>query len=519
MTLPSRYTSFSPIRPFGERSAQEEREVLGDSYESYFFQEAPFNKHALDPKCYLIVGRRGSGKSSLIEYFGFQNDFPRSELISISKPNLYSALLEDFDRKLNYPPEILIPFLVDIWKVILWSLIFDKFKDDDPILARAIYLPGKKRTSSELVFDLLSAAAERFLVGGGDFLRRVRDHLRDEQFVKAQDKALAIVAGRPIIIAIDSMEHYSISHNGLMSGAAALVQAAADFNLRYSRAGIHIKIFVAGEVYPYLVEDFLLNPAKHLRDELWLHWKPKDLVRLVCYRLNLFLDLWPNELGSSVGAVENWNDFREVEEKIWIPCFGRTLTNRMGVVERTFPYVLRHTQLRPRQMVIMCNQIARVAGKAFPRIPEGKLVDGVREAELILASEVINSYKQIYPHIGDVVSALSGTEISFKGNFLDKVAKRSSSSWQGEYSLARFRRLVAEIGVVGRVRAADDFSGIVASDFEFTLRDRLFINEMDHCVIHPMFYRKLNTKGKQGRYVYPFPDHPDFAHVSPVGRR
>lgn len=510
------YAAFGRSRPFGERSAQEERQVLGDNYQSYFFQEAPFNEAALDRKCYLIVGRRGSGKSSLIEYFGFQNRLPTSELISISKPSLYSAVLEDMDRKLEYPPEIAIPFLVDVWKVILWSLVFDHFREEDPDLAAAVLLPETQPTASEFVYELLSFVAEKFLTGGGEFLRRVRTHLKSAAFVKAQEKALAIARMKPIIIAIDSMEHYSIDHNGLMSGAAALVQAAADTNIRFAAAGIHVKVFVAGEVFPYLVEEFLLNPTKHIRDELWLHWRPKDLVRLASYRLNLFLQLLPPaEFGGTIGEVEDWNDFHEVEEKVWIPFFGTTLTNRMGVVERTFPYVLRHTQLRPRQLVIMCNHIAASAGRAFPRIPEKELVRGVREAELLLASEVINSYKQIYHHIGDIISALSGTKVFFMGRELDKVAKRSSSSWHGDYSLARFRRLVAEIGVVGRVRNISEEPGIVESDFEFTLKDRLFINEKDQCVIHPMFYRKLNSKGQPGQYVYPFPDHPDFANVKP----
>jgi len=237
------------------------------------------------------------------------------------------------------------------------------------------------------------------------------------------------------------------------------------------------------------------------------------LVRLICWRFYKYL----TASGKASLALQDisWDDFDEVEKQIWTPYFGSYITNRSKVRERTFPYVLRHSQLRPRQIVILCNEIAKRAGDRFPEISNRILIQAVREAELQLANEVINSYSKIYRNVGDIVSAISGMPMLFKGKDLDKVARRSASSWtDGSYSLNRFRQVVTELGIVGRKRGEHDpSSGIMEADFEFALKDRLFINEDDDCVVHPMFYRKLNIKAQSGISVYPFPDHPDFDEV------
>lgn len=73
-----------------------------------------------------------------------------------------------------------------------------------------------------------------------------------------------------------------------------------------------------------------------------------------------------------------------------------------------------------------------------------------------------------------------------------------------------FSKLVIEMGIVGRKRGeTDPGTSIIRADFEYTIIDRLFVNEKDMCVIHPLFYSKLNiNRGQTAKNtcVYPFPD-------------
>ena len=105
--------------------------------------------------------------------------------------------------------------------------------------------------------------------------------------------------------------------------------------------------------------------------------------------------------------------------------------------------------------------------------------------------------------------------MEFKGKQLDKVAKRSRSEWKDNlYSLNRFRRLVTELGIVGRKRGTrDERTGIIEADFEYAMEYSLVIHEEDDCVIHPMFYLKLHTRKIDNTCVYPFPDHTEYDMV------
>ena len=78
----------------------------------------------------------------------------------------------------------------------------------------------------------------------------------------------------------------------------------------------------------------------------------------------------------------------------------------------------------------------------------------------------------------------------------------------------RFRQLMSELGIVGRVRRFDDRRKIAEADFEYATNDRLSLQVDDDCVIHPMFFEKLGIDAAEDISVYPFPDHPEFAALT-----
>ena len=207
----------------------------------------------------------------------------------------------------------------------------------------------------------------------------------------------------------------------------------------------HIKAFLSAEIFPHIKESAVSNTSKLIRNELYLTWRPKDLMRLVCWRLDSFLthrELLPDGYDPDI----DWRNFDDVHAKRWVPYFGESLKNEFGKQERTFPYVLRHIEMRPGQLVILCNQIARLAfrAKRFPRMGEF-VVEAIRSAQRRLADEVLNSYSEIHPNVALIIDALRGLPMRFQGNLLDKVARKTASEWQGNYSPANFKRLVPNL--------------------------------------------------------------------------
>jgi len=111
----------------------------------------------------------------------------------------------------------------------------------------------------------------------------------------------------------------------------------------------------------------------------------------------------------------------------------------------------------------------------------------------------------------------------FKGNWLDIIAKKTASEWNQynqEYSSHNFRTLVAELGIVGRIRSKSKLEGysLIEADFEYFQRNRLMLQNDDECVIHPMFYKKFNIKIDKSLIIYPFPDHPEFDKLKEYSR-
>ena len=502
------------LHPFGERSFEEEKTKLGDEWTEYFFHYAPFVSRALDPSTYLIVGRRGTGKSSLGEFFKYQKLIGNARCIHLDDPGEYSEAISRIASKLQYAGETdIIRSIVKVWTYAIWSLIFREFIIDDKSLKKAAAAVGTNGSSSSFVSMLLKGVLTKYAASTGEELVDiVSGHIVESRFYEARTAVLALTKDYPVIVAIDSREQYSIDNDLVMWTTAGLVQSASDFNVEYASQGIHVKAFLTDEVYPHLVQNHILNTAKHIRKPLFLHWRPKDLVRLACWRFFKYLkqhtltDLRENQI--------DWNNFSDVYQKLWLPHFGRYITNRNGIKEETLPYILRHTQMRPRQVVMICNRIAELAieEEVFPAFSPEIIVRAVREVELELAVEVINSYGRIYRNVGNIISALNGLDMEFKGKQLDKVAKRSRSEWKDNlYSLNRFRRLVTELGIVGRKRGTrDERTGIVEADFEYAMEQSLVIHEEDDCVIHPMFYLKLNTRKIDNTCVYPFPDHTEY---------
>ena len=74
--------------PFGEESCEHELEVLREKYPDYFYEESRFNQESLDAEVYLIVGRRGSGKTSLTQYFNFQKRYKNAHSIDVDEPEI-----------------------------------------------------------------------------------------------------------------------------------------------------------------------------------------------------------------------------------------------------------------------------------------------------------------------------------------------------------------------------------------------------------------------------------------------
>jgi len=492
--------------PFGQADCEKEIEELESDYSEIYFDETPFNSASIKPETYLIIGRRGSGKTALAQYFSFQKEVKDPIYIDVNEPKVFQRVLSEIASRASESRQIAIPRLEKVWEYVIWCIIFEHTRTESKVIAETC----DEVCSTGGVSHLINTMFERvvaWLHDSSDQIvdKRIEQLVSNEQIEIARKDVLKIAAKRPIIIAFDTLEKCNTNDDALMNAMAALVQSASVFNHRFKNKGIHLKVFMLGEVFPYLEEDVLQNPLKSIRDPVYLFWRPKDLLRLISWRFYCYLQANDLLLRESRGDI-NWLNHREVLRKMWVPYFGEHITNARGLRERTFPYVLRHTQMRPRQLILLCNGIAKRAKEEgrFPRASEKDILTATKDVEPALAKEIINSFSETYGNLTGIVDALRTMPMIFKGNELDKRASQSASAWKEGYSQERFRRLVAELGIVGRVRRHNEEAGYIDADFEYSLQGRLALTHRDECVIHPMFYSRLDVEFNTPSRVMPF---------------
>jgi hypothetical protein len=488
--------------PFGMESCEAELRVLGEEkYSDLYFDETPFNDVAVKDETYLIIGRRGSGKTALAQYFSFQKQISNPICIEVPKPEIYQQVLSEISRRTSESRAIAVAHLKRVWEFVIWSLIVQAI--DAPKAATMLKVESSSLSHrvADLIQYLMSFFDEYDQRTIGLTLERIVD---GENLSQVKSAALKIARRRPLIIAIDTLEQYDIGNDALMNALAALIEYAAEFNLEYSGKNIHLKVFVSGEVFPHLEEAVLLNPLKAVRNPVYLLWRPKDLLRLIGWRFYRHLEgmgMWKGK-----AKTIDWDDDTQVLEKVWIPHFGESNKNARGILEDTWPYVLRHTQMRPRQLIVICNSIAQLSiqDSTFPFFRNDHIIDGIKKAELKLSREILNSFSEIYPGVERIVSALSRLPKVFNGNELDKRASQSAAEWPREYSPSRFKQLVAELGIVGRVTRGNHETDYIDADFEYSSTERLMLTHRDICVVHPMFYQKLSIAINSEARVMPF---------------
>lgn len=499
-------------KAFGRPDAESESEALQADYEALFFEGTPFNAPALRTETYLIRGRRGSGKSALACYFGFQKVLADSTCLLLSEKRLSQGLilrLADLakDAGLRRPGS-----LARAWDLVFWSLVFIHLQDRHPDILKGqklVTAGNAAHTADEFISKLVSAA-ENATSEYQNFWRLVESKDSQPNFTAAKKVSLATTARNPLIIAFDTAEHYDVRDTDVMNSFAALVEAASNLNFRHAASGIHLKVFLPDESYNSLRTEYVSNPTKYIHDEVLLHWRPKDLLRLVCYRLSHFMTRHP-DIADAIGFDPkdvDYSDFASVKSRIWDAFFGSKVISRTKDVEDTWIYVLRHTQLRPRQVILLCNAVVSAAldAEEFPRFTDRVFQQGIEKGEIDLAEEVVNSYSKVFKNADEILACLGQGPATLSGRDLHIAAQRAARYWEEKGDVrSNFVDMLVQLGAIGVVR--NDGTKAIEADFQYNMDHKLYIQENSFCAVHPMFCHKLGRRRAEGSpVVLPFPN-------------
>lgn len=488
-----------------------------------------------------IVGRRGAGKTSFLRAPIMD---PNNFVVEVNSSSTFESVLQCISGLRQLQHAVLVDKAADLWDVTLRHSIYVKLVSHPMAPARGApafatlsrYVRGEAR--EPLADDALVARFHEKLVSIAEGRLAVQPvwRLADAVLLNGVSHAEASEAAdlllqrleTKVYILIDSLEDFTnpdldLDHRRLkytLTGLFRFVgRAAADPDYPYE-----VRCCFPAELWHDFLE-YSSNPLKDFSSTILLHWHARELVAVVAKRLMIYMQLYfPDRLrrlghervpyGSSAGT-----------EQFLRALLPEKVPNHVAPDEEPIAYILRHTQLLPRQALSILNRVFRGADLVAEtaRISPEELRRGVRESERLLVDEIINAYKRTLPQLrAGCASCISHLPVVFSGSELHQVFNRHGKRATELEHFRDFLGLLVEAGVIGRVLR--DTNRYVVGEFEYHLPNRLNANEDDALCIHPLFADVFDAKPCAGdsqyatKVVYPYGSDPkaeDYRTFSP----
>jgi len=185
------------------------------------------------------------------------------------------------------------------------------------------------------------------------------------------------------------------------------------------------------------------------------------------------------------------------------------ISNQVGYEEETISYILRHTQLLPRHLLILLNSIFKNSEgtgslNSFP-ISQERILNGIRQMEDFMVREIFVAFKLIYPTAEETCRrCLPELGHKFTMGDLHRVFTRHGKAVFGSDNLFDFQRMLLEIGAIGRVIPGKERDLYIKGNFEYTVSHPLSLSQDDELCIHPLFSGIFHGSGTKERPVYPY---------------
>ncbi len=334
-----------------------------------------------------------------------------------------------------------------------------------------------------------------------------------------------------MIIILDTLESYNLNLDGFKEALRGLITAVLTINREMKSNKIHVFLFLPAEIYSELASEM---PAKIADKSVFLQWNRTDLFLMIALR---FLELihktkaLPSHeilhleslLNPAIKKLSKRDEAKEILSQFWHDTgfLPKVISNRLGYNEDCLNYILRHTQRRPRELILVFNSIIELAENRneFPKISSNTVVDG------------IHNRKTLYTLISDTLSPFNG--------YIDRLVDRTGSVFQSRdrvmsgSELKKFAGALFDVGplpgmdeedflnfmlrggVVGRIknqdRKEDPETGYCLTEFEYLMQGRITWNNRLDYYVHPILGDFLEMPSVPGYgMVYPVAeDEPD----------
>lgn len=464
----------------------------------------------------IILGRKGSGKTSYLRSEHF--NYPAGIILELNTPTALQRVIDVIEHITS--GKVFVETVAEVWTTVLniwmFSQLTSRISDVDTLSIIEDYLKWFHLTNSTSVDDALTQITRYLsLEGQDDSLVNVIDGLKRPDDSTSYDVVRAAVddylnsTKTDVVVLIDSlddfsidpMSNYQVEMDSVARALQGLMKCVGQFNTLSNR--IQLRFCLPAELYHAYLR-ISSNPLKDFNKTLTLHWTASELLVMAAQRLRLFLEYFDPIAYSQIKSL----DISKRPEAIQLlqSVLPAKVTNGRGVDENAVSYILRHTQLLPRHFLWLLNSISSQAknqrGAKF-HLSEDMVVSGVRQQERLLVYEIFRAYKPVHPQAEDVCErCLPDLNVRFTQGDLLKVFNRHGKAAMGTDDYYDFRRLLIEIGAVGRITEETDL--YIKGLYEYTIPHKLVPGPDDDLCIHPLFSRIFSAKPYHNKPVYPY---------------
>ncbi len=492
---------FSPDQPFGPINASviQDREAFCDLFDT---ETQVFAELASHPSVSLIIGRRGSGKTALLRSELMRKDY--GIVVELPAAEAFQQVVKSVQE---FPVRVSAAESVSrVWNYILWLALLAEIHHRSQGSAPEVYDYLKALDLLELndPYVVMREALRKIRKYAqqhtdGDPIDATYDHTERITFggvsfsaAKAAAAAFLRTRGNAIIL-MDSLDDFRLEHQENQNSLKGLLRCQAEFHI--PNQPCTLRCCLPGELMNPLYSRLSDNPLKDFGNKLDVTWKADELLRIAAHRFRKYIEFHYPKAFESEFKHYRFDKKNHVKE-FWERIMPERVRNRFNTQESPIGMILRHTQLLPRQLLVILNTIAvqnhRLTGNGrMDRFEEQSIRDGLYEAENTICREVFNAYRSTYPSAEEICKrCLPFLPSRFRDGDLHTVYNRHGKALSYVSDYADFRSILFGIGAVGRVVKETDV--YVEGEFTYNTSNSLNVQGDELLCVHPVFAGVFN---------------------------
>lgn len=475
----------------------------------------------------IVIGRKGAGKTAFLKGLTLKNS--REIVVFLRSNNVFRTSLNIIQQFSWLRKLIFVEDIADVWQRMFWILIgLEVLRSKDRRFASyhkgpiGAYLEqfniGQEDEYDEVFRKILEAVQNNlandvnitiaFDGPASTFGFSGRSKVTFKVFKEFVERIFERSTHRMALILIDNMEEIDFTIDNLPDAVAALLKAVSEF--RKAKYNYGCSFCVPAEMFHKMLE-ISSNPSKDFEHNILLQWRAGDLLKIATLRMVKYLYVFERQFFLDHLDPLDFSDRKDIQ-RCWKIVFPSTVTNGVGTEEPASTYIMRHTQLLPRNILQILTEILKMnndMGAPRYQVTERALIEGLRRAEVRLSQETFVGYRAVYSPLAEVCDkTLNRLPVIFKYGDLHQVFNKSGKASSGYEDFNEFRRMLLETGVIGKV--IDRTEKYIVGLFEYTLPNRLNVTDRDELCVHPIFSGIYRAQRPEGTLpIYPYGSDPE----------